>query len=168
MRHPPRLRIFARLWEGAKKEHSTPHEIGWAVAVGVLSGSTPFLGLHMWIALGLATLFRLNRVWAFLGSRISFSPLFAFVAFCEIESAHRLRTGSWAPLSPRDAVAHGKELLSDWFLGTAIVGGALAVILGMAAYVVARRWQGSTQQPPHGPRPRSSESPPSVPPAPIR
>ncbi|MDP9000566.1 MAG: DUF2062 domain-containing protein [Myxococcota bacterium] len=168
MRDHPRLRIFARLWENAKNEHSAPHEIGWSVAVGVLSGSTPFLGLHIWIALGLATVFRLNRIWAFLGSRISFSPLFAFVAFCEIESGHRLRTGAWVRLSPRDAIAHGKELLGDWVLGTVIVGCALAVVVGTGAYLVARRWQDSNQQRRHVLRPRSSESPPSVPPAPIR
>lgn len=135
-----------RLWEQAKNEHSTPREIGWAVAVGVFSGCTPFVGFHMWIALALATLFRLNRLWSFLGSRISFSPLLAGIAFCEIESAHRLRTGSWAPLALGDAVEHGRELLDDWLLGTGIVGVACAVTMGVAAYFAAYLWRRGRMQ----------------------
>lgn len=130
-----------RLWEQAKNEHSSPREIGWAVAIGVFSGCTPFVGLHMWIALALATLFRLNRLWSFLGSRISFTPLLAAIAFCEIESAHRLRTGSWVPLAPHEALNHGRELLSDWLLGTGIVGAAFASVVGVAAYFAACLWR---------------------------
>lgn len=73
-------RAFARtreLWERAKREHSTPREVGWSVGVGLFCGCTPFLGLHMWIALGLASPFRLNRLWAFLGSRVSSNVIFA-------------------------------------------------------------------------------------------
>jgi uncharacterized protein (DUF2062 family) len=161
------LQICARLWERAKNEHSAPHEIGWSIAAGVFSGCTPFLGFHMWIALALATLLRKNRLWAFVGSRISFTPFFAIITFSEIEGAHRLRTGAWAPLSPHDAVGHGKELLGDWLLGTVIVGGALASFLGLAAYFVASRWQISRRRP-LAPRSPSSESRPSAPPAPTR
>jgi uncharacterized protein (DUF2062 family) len=158
------FRICAVLWHRAKSEHSAPHEIGWSIAVGVFSGCTPLLGFHMWIALVLATILRLNRLWSLVGSRISFTPLFAVITFCEIESAHRLRTGVWAPLSPHEALSHGKELLGDWLLGTAIVGSALATALGLAGYVVARRWQISHRTP-LVPLPPSSESPPSAPPA---
>jgi uncharacterized protein len=133
--------MLLRLWEQAKNEHCTPREIGWSVGVGVLCGCTPFLGLHMWMAIALATLFRLNRLWAFLGSRISFSPLFALIAFCEIEAAHRVRTGRWAPLTPHDAAAHGKELLGDWLLGATLVGTGCAAAIGLAAYVGMRSWQ---------------------------
>jgi uncharacterized protein (DUF2062 family) len=127
------------VWDRARDEHSTPREIGWSVAVGVFSGCTPFLGLHMWIALGLATVFRLNRLWSLLGSRVSFTPIFAALTFCEIESGHCLRTGSWAALSANDATTHGRQLLGDWLLGAALLGGVLAAVLGLAAYGVARR-----------------------------
>jgi uncharacterized protein (DUF2062 family) len=134
------LGMCVRLWELARSEHSTPFEIGWSIAVGVFAGCTPFLGFHMWIALALATFFRLNRLWAFVGSRISFAPLLALITFCELESAHRLRTGAWAALSPHDALEHGKELVADWLIGTLLVGGVLAAALGLAASVAARRW----------------------------
>lgn len=173
------LRLFLGLWERARSERSTPPEIGWSIAVGVFSGCTPLIGLHLWIALALATLFRLNRLWAVVGSRISFTPLFAGITFCEIECAHRLRTGAWASLSPGDAVAHGRALLADWLLGTTLCGGALALVVGLAAYFCARNWQvgvaarrhrdaarASISSTPSAPHPLSSESPPSRPPAP--
>jgi uncharacterized protein (DUF2062 family) len=159
------------LWERAKREHSTPREVGWSVAVGVFSGCTPFLGVHMWIALALATVLRLNRLWAFLGSRVSSNVLFVWIAFAEIELAHRVRVGQWAPLAPERALDHGRQLLGDWLVGAAFVGGVLAAALGFAAYFAAKRWQrerGGSVKPhtPDAPPPPSSESPPSAPPAP--
>jgi uncharacterized protein (DUF2062 family) len=156
-----------RLWRRALDEHSTPREVAWSVGVGVFSGCTPFFGLHMWIALALATLFRLNRVWAFLGSRVSSNLIYVWIAFAEIELAHRLRTGAWATLAPRDALVHGKELLGDWLLGSGVVGAALAAATGLLAYALARR-RGVTPRTPDEPRPPTSESPPSAPPAPSR
>jgi uncharacterized protein (DUF2062 family) len=163
----PWFRAPALAWERAKREHSTPFEIGCSVAVGVLSGCTPFLGLHMWLALAFATVLRLNRLWAVVGSRISFMPLFAIITFCEVEIAHRLREGAWMPLSPHDAVGRGKELMADWLVGTAVVGAPLAMGIGLAAYLVARTYQINARSPP-APRPLPSESPPSAPPAPNR
>jgi uncharacterized protein (DUF2062 family) len=135
------------------------------VAVGVFSGCTPFLGLHMWIALGLATLFRLNRLWAFIGSRVSSNILFVWLSFAEIELAHRVRAGAWAPLAPRDVLTHGRQLFADWLLGALAVGGVLAAVFGLVAYVIARRWAVSRRTP-DGSLPPSSGSRPSAPPAP--
>lgn len=161
-----RLYTSARdLWRRARREHSSPREMGWSVAVGVFSGCTPFLGLHMWIALALATVFRLNRLWAFIGSRVSSNIVFVWIAFAEIELAHRARTGSWAPLAPRDALAHGRQLFGDWLLGSLAAGLVLGALFGVLAYFTARRWALSRHKP-DGPRPPSSESRPSAPPAP--
>ncbi len=165
-----RLAARARgLWERAKRERSSPAELGFSVAVGVFSACTPFLFLHMWIALGLATVFRLNRLWAFVASRLSIMPVFALITFSEIECAYRLRTGAWVPLVPREAIARGRELVIDWALGTVIVGGALVVLAGVVAYAMARRWQRpSTTHTPAAPHPPPSGSPPSAPAAPTR
>jgi uncharacterized protein (DUF2062 family) len=150
-----------RFWERVLREHSTPRELGLAVAVGVFSGCTPFLGFHIWIALGLATLLRVNRLWAMAGSRVSILPVFVWVSFCEIETVHRLRTGAWAALAPAQIVAHGTDLLADWLLGAALVGGGLAALAGALAYGVANRWQKRVRpRTPDESPPSSSESPP--------
>lgn len=139
--------------------------MGWSVAVGVFCGCTPFLGLHMWLALGLATVFRLNRLWAFLGSRVSISLVMPWLAFSEVEVAHRLRTGAWMPLAPSEVVGQGRHLLGDWLLGALLVGSALAAVLGLLAYAIARRWRLTPRTPAAAPPP-SSGSRRSAPPAP--
>jgi uncharacterized protein len=158
------------LWERAKREHSTPWEVGWSVAIGVFCGCTPFIGFHMWMALGLATVFRLNRLWAFLGSRCSPNVVFAWIAFSEIEVAHRLRAGNWETLAPEDVLSHGRQLLGDWLLGSVLVGGAAAALLGLLAYRAACGWQRrhpAVKPPrPDAAPPPSSGSRPSAPPAP--
>jgi hypothetical protein len=127
-------------WERARNERSTPREVALSVGLGVFCACTPFVGLHMWIALGLATVLRLNRLWAFLGSRCIFFPILPVVTFAEIEVAHRIRTGGWLPLVPSEAVARGRELLVDWALGTLVVGGAIAAVAAGGAYAVALSW----------------------------
>jgi uncharacterized protein (DUF2062 family) len=162
------------LWRRAKAEHSTPREVGWSVAIGVFCGCTPFIGFHMWMALGLATALRLNRLWAFLGSRISTNVVLAWIAFSEIQLAHRLRTGAWLPLNPADILAHPWQLfgqvVGDWLVGAILVGAVLAALLGALSYGLARRWRprGVPLRPRtlEEPRPPSSGSRPSAPRAP--
>jgi uncharacterized protein (DUF2062 family) len=158
------------LWRQAKREHSSPGEVAWSVALGVFCGCSPFIGLHMWIALGLASILRLNRLWAFLGSRISSSVFLAWIIFSEIELAHRLRTGAWLALSPDGAASeafhHGWRLLGDWLLGWTMVGATLATVLGLLAFGAVRRWQRIRPHTPGAPLPPISESPRSTPPAP--
>src|SRR5689334_4218671 len=89
--------VFRKLWEktkalyrAAKAERASPRELFWAVFVGVFAGCTPAVGVHGPLALGLATLFRKNRLWAWLGSRISNMIILPFIAIAEVQVAHRL------------------------------------------------------------------------------
>jgi uncharacterized protein (DUF2062 family) len=127
------------LWHLAKNERATPREIGWAVAVGVFVGCTPALGMHGGIAVASATILRLNRLWAFIGSRTSAFFVLPLITYAEVEIAHHLRTGAWVTLDREHVIDQAKELLLDWFLGTIPVGGALALALGFMAYAFARR-----------------------------
>jgi uncharacterized protein (DUF2062 family) len=45
----------------------SPERVAAAIAMGIAVGFSPFLGFHIWIALGLAFLFRLNKIDAALG-----------------------------------------------------------------------------------------------------
>ncbi|MDP9152369.1 MAG: DUF2062 domain-containing protein [Myxococcota bacterium] len=161
-------RLSLELWQQALQEHSAPREIGFSVAVGVFAGCTPLVGFHLGVALILATLLRASRLWAAVGSRVSFAPLFAIISFGSIQTAHRLRTGAWVPLRPQTVVSQGKELMLDWLLGSAVVGVPLAAALGGVAYVAARRWDRISASRRAAPPRLSSESPPSGPLAPPR
>jgi hypothetical protein len=162
-------RRACNLWMRAKREHSTPGELAWSVAIGVFCGCSPFIGLHMWMALALASALQLNRLWAFIGSRVVSSVLLAWIAFSEIELAHRLRTGVWLALSLDQltrAHHHGWQIVGDWLLGWVMVGAILAIVVGFLALSVARRWQRIRRRTPGALLPPTSESPASAPPAP--
>ena len=127
------------LWARAKSERATPHEVGWAVAIGAFAGCTPAIGIHGWLAIGLATLARKNRLFAWLGSRISNMIMLPFITLAEVQVAHRLRFGVFLDLTRHNVIDQAPSLLVDWCLGMFPVGGAIAIVMGFASYGVARR-----------------------------
>lgn len=130
-----------RLWALAKSERASPAEIFWAVFIGAFAGCTPAIGVHGPLALGLATLFRKNRLFAWLGSRISNMVFLPFIAYAEVQIAHRVREGTWATMSleREHALEQAKELLLDWCLGTIPVGIVIGGLCGGGAWLWARR-----------------------------
>jgi uncharacterized protein (DUF2062 family) len=130
------------LWQLAKSERATPKEIGWAIFLGVFCGCTPALGFHTVVVLAAATLFKVNRLFAWIGSRSSNALILPFIIIAEIQIAHIVRTGSWATLDrhtidwehPFQSVG---PLVLDWFLGTIPVGCALGAVFGLGAWRLA-------------------------------
>lgn len=127
------------LWKLAKSERASPREIGWAVFWGVFAGCTPAVGVHGPLAIGFATVFRKNRLWAWIGSRISNMVFLPFIALAEVQIAHRLRTGAFADLDREHILEKAPELLLDWCLGTIPVGVTLGLLLGGLAWAWAAR-----------------------------
>ena len=159
------------LWDRARSEHSTP-------ARGRLVGRRRRL-LRVHAVPRASTcgsrsrwrrVFRLNRLWAFLGSRVSTNVALRVDRLLRRSSWRTaLRTGAWAPLAPSRGPRPGRQLFGDWLLGTPLVGGALAALLGLARLLRrARRWRARelTPRTPDAPPPPSSGSRPSAPPAP--
>ncbi len=147
------------LWKLAKSERASPREIGWAVFWGVFAGCTPAVGFHGPLALGVATVMRKNRLWAWIGSRISNMMILPFIALAEIQLAHVIRTGETLSLHYRDALERAPELLLDWLLGTIPVGAAIGAVFGLIAYAWAARRASLTPRTPASDPPRSSGSP---------
>ena len=58
----------------------TPHRTALAFGIGVFIAFSPFLGLHIWIALLVSVLFRLNRVAMLVGTYLNnpwtFAPIY--------------------------------------------------------------------------------------------
>jgi uncharacterized protein (DUF2062 family) len=136
-RRASRLRRAVDLWNRARAEHASPRQIAGAVAVGLLACCSPMLGFHCFIALGLATLFRVNRLWAAVASQASiFGLLRAPIVFAEIELGHYGRTRAWAPLDLRTIVVRAPSLMLDWALGAipfCLVAAALGGLVTYAA-----------------------------------
>jgi uncharacterized protein (DUF2062 family) len=145
--------VFRRLWEKlrllwnlAKSERATPSEIGWAVAMGAFIGCSPAFGLRPWIAVGLATLLKKNRLFSYLGSHTSNFVVTPFITLAEIQLSHRMRTGAWLDLDRRHIIEHAPALLLDWCIGAVPVGLTVAVVLGLVAYGFARRRDAHTRR----------------------
>lgn len=164
--------VFRRLWEKikllyklAKSERATPREIFWAVFVGVFAGCTPAVGVHGPLALALATLLRKNRLFAWLGSRISNVALLPLIVIAEVQISHRVRTGAWLELDREHVYDKAHELLLDWCLGTIPVGCALGLLVGAGAWWFAarrdrrKRLEGAAMRSPAARPRRSSGSP---------
>jgi len=148
------------LWRRLLHEHATPREIGWAVGAGVLAGCTPIVGTHGIIAIAIATAFRLNKLWALLGSRTSNTLIFPWIVLAQVQLSHRIRTGAWLALTVDDVLGRWRGFLLDWLLGMIPVGAGLAVAFGTAAYVVSSLVvRIKARRRPAPPPPPSSESP---------
>jgi uncharacterized protein (DUF2062 family) len=135
-------RLYERirlLWRAALEEHASPSGVGWSVAIGVFVGCSPLIGFHAGIALVMSTIFRLNRLWSVIGSRISMLLFLPWIILSEIQFAHRVRTGEWANLLARDAIDHAREYLLDWCIGFPPVGALLGAVLGLTAYAYIKR-----------------------------
>jgi len=128
-----------RLWKAAKSERASPRDIGWAVAIGAFIGCTPAVGLRPWIALGVATLLKKNRLFCYLGSHTSNIFFMPFITLAEVQLSHRLRTGGWATIDRKHITEQAPTLLLDWCLGTIPVGLGVALALGLVGYGFALR-----------------------------
>ena len=138
--------MFRRLWEAikrlwtlAKSERASPREIGWAVAIGAFVGCTPAVGLRPWIAVGIATIVRKNRLFAYIGSHTSNIVFMPFITIAEVQLSHRLRTGAWVDIDRQHITEQAPTLLLDWCLGTVPVGLVVALTLGLLGYSLAHR-----------------------------
>jgi uncharacterized protein (DUF2062 family) len=125
-------------------EHASPAGLGWAVAVGVFIGCSPLYGLQMLLCVLAAWLLRLNKVATLVGVQVSLPPMTAAILFAEVQAGEYLLRGRFLGLSFDEfrglhAVAIARSVLGAWVLGSVVVGAALAAILGLVTYAVARR-----------------------------
>jgi uncharacterized protein (DUF2062 family) len=133
------VRKLRALWALAKNERASPKQIGWAVGVGCFVGFSPALGLHGVIALGFATVLKLNRLFCWIGSRSSNMFIIPFTTYAEVEVAHLLRTGSWVAIDREHILEQAEEMVLDWFLGMIPVGLPISAAIGLLAFAWARR-----------------------------
>jgi uncharacterized protein (DUF2062 family) len=122
----------------------TPERIGLAVGVGVFIGCLPIYGLHVFVGIAVARWLELNQGLVFLSTNIS-NPLFApFLVSAQIAVGELLRHGHIRPLhevAPERTewgwAVGGGDLVVSWIVGSLVVGGCVAVILGAVARFVA-------------------------------
>src|SRR5213593_74379 len=147
-RHPFKLsRRLKVLLADLLGREEPPERVAAAIALGIGVGFSPFLGIHFLIAIGLAFLFRLNRIDALLGQFVgnpwTLPPVYAagYALGRKLLRYDRRRV----PDLPWDRLLHrdfwhaftGTALrprLACFLVGTAV----LATLIGLAAYFVVR------------------------------
>ena len=130
-----------RLGKLVVTEHTSAGRVGWAVAIGVLIGCSPFYGLHILLCLGVAWALRLNKLIVYAAAHVSTPPLAPFIGFASIQLGEWVRFRrfvfpSLAALRATPMVDLAKQFFLDWLIGGAVIGVIGGVVLGLLTYVI--------------------------------
>jgi uncharacterized protein (DUF2062 family)/SAM-dependent methyltransferase len=125
-----------------RTEGISPEKQAGAVAVGVLIGCSPFYGFHLLLCLLLARLLRLNPALTYLAAHISVPGLWPLLVLAELETGRRLRGESYVQVHFAELRHLGlRQIGGDLLLGSAVIGGLLALALGFLTFRAAKRRQ---------------------------
>ena len=112
---------------------ATSTQLGVAVGLGVLIGCTPLWGFQLLICLGLAFVFRLNRVAVLLGVQVSAPPFAPFLLFANAQLGAWILNRHFLPLSVSALrMIPPRQLLGELAMGGLGVGAVLALVFGFA------------------------------------
>jgi glycosyltransferase involved in cell wall biosynthesis len=129
---------FKRFWsEDILKSQDPPHRKAAAIALGLFVGISPLWGLHTMLVFLLATVFKLNKVIAFLFSNISIPPLIPVIIYASYQ-AGSLMTGngfSWElKLEDFDSTTEVFQGLWQYVLGSFALAGMVAISMWIVFY----------------------------------
>lgn len=126
------------VWE-LRTEGAGPAREAAAIGLGVFIGCSPFYGFHLLLCWAVGWCLRLNRLKMYVAANISNPFVAPFLILAELE------TGAWARRGqPHALTLETVRNIDPWMfgadliLGSAIVGGVLALVTGGATYLLAR------------------------------
>ena len=107
----------------------------FACVVGAIVGTTPLFGMHIFVCIALAKLFRLNQVVVYGAANVSIPPIAPFLGAACIAVGGRLLHGQSMAVSIEALRGSSpwhiaRALFVDWMVGAPFVGGAIGVVLG--------------------------------------
>ncbi len=107
-----------------------------AIGVGLFIGCSPFYGFHLVLCWVVGWLLRLNRMKVYLAANISNPIVAPFILFAELQTGAWFRTGAFLPLTLETARKTTPwQFGIDLLAGSAVVGGVLGAMGGMATYL---------------------------------
>jgi glycosyltransferase involved in cell wall biosynthesis len=112
--------------------------LSWSVAAGLFIGVTPIWGWQMMVAFGLAHLLKLNKFVTVAAANISIPPLIPLILFLSyFTGGIVLGNGtSHNGYNPGLSLEWLKDNLLQYVLGSVVFGIVLAVLLGLASYIL--------------------------------
>ena len=106
-----------------------------AIGVGIFIGCLPFYGFHLLLCWLVGRLLRLNRMKMYLAANVSNPIVAPLILFAELQTGAWIRTGSFLALSLETVRATTPSQFGvDLLVGSAVVGGVLGVVGGVATY----------------------------------
>lgn len=106
-----------------------------AIGVGIFIGCLPFYGFHLLLCWLVGRLLRLNRMKMYLAANVSNPIVAPLILFAELQTGAWIRTGSFLALSLETIRATTPSQFGvDLLVGSAVVGGVLGVVGGVATY----------------------------------
>jgi uncharacterized protein (DUF2062 family)/trans-aconitate methyltransferase len=125
-----------------RTEGLSPGKQAAAVALGVFIGCSPFYGLHLALCIVLARLLRLNAGLTYLAAHVSLPGIGPFLLLAELETGRRLRGQTYLHIHVSDFKEIGwRQVGADLLIGSAVIGGLLALLFGLLAWWLAKRRQ---------------------------
>ncbi len=125
-----------------RTEGTSPRDQAIAVALGAFIGCTPLYGLHLFLCIGFSRLLRVNPALAYLASHVSLPGVWPFLTLAELEVGRRLRGESYLRIhfnSLREI--DWRQAGIDLTLGTVVIGGVVAALLGFFTLWASRKRQ---------------------------
>lgn len=130
-------------FEDLLQSADAPAKKALSVSLGILVGMSPLWGLHTITVLFLAYLLRLNKVIAFACSNVSIPPMIPLIIYAGlVVGAFVLGTPLTLPPRDGDAMAYwlyAKNHLAQYLVGSTLLAGLTAILLGLLAYVILSR-----------------------------
>lgn len=123
-----------------RTEGGSPNRLAGAVAVGVFIGCTPFYGFHLALCIAFAWLLRLNQGLTYLAAHVSLPGVWPLLVLAELQVGRLLRGKDLLSIRPAEIrQIQLDQFFLDLLLGSAVVGGVLAVVFGAFTLWMARR-----------------------------
>jgi len=117
-----------------------PRKVALAVLVGCIVGCTPLFGLHIFVCIALAWLFRLNQVIVYGAANLSVPPMIPLIGFFSVQLGEKILHGRWLPLTRASFAGQGAHQIAKMFFVDWLVGGvALGTLVGAVAGTIAWR-----------------------------
>ncbi|MEA3186401.1 MAG: uncharacterized protein QOD99_231 [Chthoniobacter sp.] len=150
---------FVRHYHNLMQIRDTPHAIAGGLAIGVLLGFTPLLGLKTLIAVLLAWMFRCSKLSAAIG--VTFHDILWLIWPLILRWQYVIgfwlirhhRPAKFAPKHLRlEEIMHWKTLNLLWptLLGSIVMALPIALLCYVVALEVLKRYPGRHHQPPPG------------------
>jgi SAM-dependent methyltransferase len=133
------MKGLRRTFYDLRTEGQGPAREACAIAVGLFIGCSPFYGFHLLLSWMAGRLLGLNRLKVYLAANVSNPIVAPLILFAELQTGAWLRTGSFLALTLETVKTitpwqFGIDLLT----GSAVVGGVLGGVGGLATYLALR------------------------------